>query len=630
MNVMGLEGLYKKSSFLGGVLFLCVLYSLFEFFVIPKEALTADEFVFARHIYEYTYHIPYRDFSPYKSVLGYYLLSIPMFFSHTLLEPIFSIKKEIILINAICIVLTGYWAEKIFNRRAVALSLLAITFNQIFIIYASDLRVDMLTSWLCLFAILAVLDQKIQWSGLLISVAFLISQKAIWYWVAINGGLLCCELFCVSTVSYWRLSIKFNAFVLLPMGIYIAVWSWITHPDVIWHNLFYDAYVQAGIHYYSVIYLFCWQAVLRHGPILFLLWPLTGIIFFIRDSHPDDNARRVFSFSCGSLALLLFISYQQAFPYNFVFTLPALFILYANFFSYLPAWYRQIQLNLSALGIGFFSIYLFLIVVIVYGFHLPSIYYLTVLIPVSLYWVVSTDLDPLKKDRLRRIFFILFFMLGLVLPLIESVRFSFIDGRYQQTMIYLTEELLADGGDYVGGIPFLYNKDQPIEGMKNLITPAIDYLSKPTAELKLLLLPSLYLTSTSTEKVLDEFEKSSVKVIINTCRISLLPSSIHTYMNQHYKHYYGSIYLYAPIVLPNRHRFPVKFNGQYRIEGKSRIRLDAILRHPGEVISLQKGVHVSEADEPYRLVLIPRRSVIKLNPYYQNDDYIRMNKGIVV
>src|SRR5690606_9886356 len=119
------------------------------------------EFVFARHIYDYTRAMPYRDFAPYKSTIGYYVLTIPFFFSKTTLEPLFLIKREIILLNVLCIALAYRMSFRLFQPRGILLSLTAILANAGFLIYAADLRIDMLTSWCCLFALLSLLHYRV-------------------------------------------------------------------------------------------------------------------------------------------------------------------------------------------------------------------------------------------------------------------------------------------------------------------------------------------------------------------------------------------------------------------------------------------------------------------------------------
>lgn len=622
MNGRKLPSLWHVSPLIYCVLAVSFLYLVFEYFFIPFSVLTADEFVFARHIYEYTFHIPYIDFSPYKTTLGYYLLSLPFFFSPVTLKSIFYAKEEIALINAVFFLLSSVWAARYFDKRAILITLLAVLANQSFLMYSADLRVDMLTCWFCLFSAFAILQKRFNWAGILFGTAFLISQKALWYFIAINGGLFLCWITLPTSSYRSRALLLFNATTLATILAYVAGWSLISNPKLVLSNLFYEAYIQAGITYYAPIYLDCWQSVLRHGPLLFLLFPLTYLCLF---SNKKITEQRLFIVCFSSIALILFAAYKQAFPYNFVFTIPAFYLIFAEFLSFIFSLKSSTHALTKPIIYALFF-YSTAISLVTYFAGLPSINYLIILFPICLYGLLQTKYFNLNAC----LFFSLFILTGIVYPFYQTLRGSlFLDGTYQRTMISLTENLLSDGGDYVGGIPFLITKDQPIDGMKNLIGPELEYLETPTAELEPLLLPSLYLTPATQEKIIEDFEAMPVKVVINNYRTINLPAKISEYIKNNYQHFYGSIYLYSPLISPEQLTFHLKFSGQYKIESNSkrRISIDGKYVRKGQSIELKAGDHVSDALKPYRLVLVPKN--IKLDPAFEKDDWVSMIKGIV-
>lgn len=598
---------------------LCLAYLIYELIYIPYWALSADEFVFARHIYEYTYHLPYRDFPPYKTILGYYVLSLPLWFSQHILAPLFYIKTEIALLNTLALGLTCYWGTQFFSRSALLITALAILANQTFLLYGTDLRVDMLTCWFCLFAALAILDKRFMLAGLCMATAFLISQKALWTYVAINGGLALCFCLFTSGIYTWRALVKFNTATALPILGYIVFWSLLSDQQTVLHNLFYEAYIQAGIDWYTPIYLTCWLVVLNHGPMLFFLWPLTFISLSKEYNHSETIQRRLFILISSSIALLLFVSYKQAFPYNFVFTIPALFLLYADFFT----WFlRNDHVVIQNKFVVWF--YAGLLFSIVYLADLSAWYYLAIFIPLLLSSVAQANFK-------RQIILCIFVLTGIILPFISSFNISrHADGRYQQTMLQLTADLLQDGSSYVGGIPYLYNRDQSIDGMQNLIGPALEYLYQPTPKLATLLLPSLYLAPTNQQEILQAFEKKPVKVIIDNYRIKYLPSSILNYINNNYQQYNGSVYLYAPLITSSQLSFRLKFSGTYQITAnkKQAIRLDGKIKQPGILVNLRAGDHITDAQQDYRLVYMPTMPANSY-PKYTKDAWLNMIKAII-
>jgi len=204
------------------------------------------------------------------------------------------------------------------------------------------------------------------------------------------------------------------------------------------------------------------------------------------------------------------------------------------------------------------------------------------------------------------------------------------DGSYQKTMIQTANTLLAEKGvNYIAGIPFIYNKDQGVDGLQNLISPAIDYLYHPRDSLKPLMLDSLGLSTLEIEDIRYDFEAKPVKLIINNYRMMSLPPMLRNYIHANYQQFYGSIYLYAPEVLSSQISFHLKFGGRYRIKSDARhtILLDKKHFHNNEIIKLKKGDHLTKSKTNYRLILVPDNAV-KLDPRYREDKWKKMIKSV--
>lgn len=546
-------------------------YAIFTLHYVTTWALGADEFVFARHIYDYTRYMPYRDFAPYKTVLGYYLLSVPFYFSHASLAPLFYIKDEMIILNGICLLIAGYLANKLFRSSAILLTILAIIANVSFLIYAADLRVDMLTGWCCLFALLALLLQRYLTGGCLLGLAFLISQKAIWYLTAVNGAWLLVWLaFQPETRFTLKRLCQINFSMMITIAIYCTFWSLVSSPDIVFRNLFYDAYVQAGIQWYQSIYFLCWMSVLQISLVFFLFWPVS-FISISKEEVGSSLQQRTFIFCLASLFLLQFITYKQAFPYNFVLTVPAFFILYASFFSWLsPLHYRSHQLLLIIFIIG------------------------TILYP------FANEIPAARQPT----------------------------GQYQQRMLTLTEQLLDKDSTYLSGVPYFYGKDQTIPGLINLIGPELDYIQQPIASLRPLLLSSLFLQPVSQSDIMRQLETQPVKLILNNYRIQGLPPTIQQYLADHYQQLDGSIYVYAPLIAAGRPVFRLSFSGRYRIQpAHIALMIDGKRVNASDVI-LATGNHTSQSSIPYRLVFAqdkPRHSITSPTP----DKWEHMLKSLI-
>src|SRR5579862_9282386 len=109
----------EGAIFIIGLTLACLCYLGFQLFYTYFATLGVDEFWFSHRIYQYKNGVPYRDFAPYKTVLGYYLLLFPMTLSHELLTPLFYTKNALALLNSLLFFISAIWLKRIFPKPAV-------------------------------------------------------------------------------------------------------------------------------------------------------------------------------------------------------------------------------------------------------------------------------------------------------------------------------------------------------------------------------------------------------------------------------------------------------------------------------------------------------------------------------
>ncbi|RDI46895.1 hypothetical protein [Aquicella lusitana] len=601
---------------------LVLLYIGFEFFYISHAGLLRDEFWFGHHVYQYVHHLPYRDFLPYKPVLGYYLLSIPLYFSTSAFAPLYYIKYEIALINVFFILITTRWLMRFFQPQAVFLTLIILCASQFFMIHSAQLRVDMLSSWLGLISLLLILSNRTIMAGVMMAIAFLVSQKALWFFAATNAAFI---LYWISASRYretcWRM-VKFNLAIILPVLAYVLGWAHYSSLSSVLQSVFYEGYTQSKITWYRQIYYECWQVILSSGSLFILLWPLTWLSLCVRTDDETIYKRRLFIAFYSTVMMILILSYQQAFPYNMVFCIPVFFVLYADFFSWLFMLFRHPSAFTSFLSkrqlFWFISVYCILTVSVMIAMGLPSAYFQTLLIPVSLGLLIYRRQHSTFYPSL---ILIPVLFAGIVYPLMAtsiSALTHSLYGGYQKRNIEVASDLLVDGGDYFAGSPLLYQKNQAIPGLMNLIGPAIDYLYHPSPDLLPILIPSLYLTPRTPEQILHDLKTKPVKFYINNNRIEALPAAIQRYLFSQYQHFWGSIFLYAPLVPASDNAFLLKFAGTYQLTGPraAKVYIDNKRYQPGDKIALTAGQHSTRSDRAYRLKYLPEHK-LQLDPKYQ-------------
>ena len=156
---------------------LCFVYLGIEFVYIARLPFVMDEFQGASEVYRLMSEIPYVDFKPYKTVLGYYLQLPPMLLSDDPWRQMMLVKQAMALATAGSIFLAARMLLRHFSSLSVFLATLMLVLMSTFLERSASLRVDMLTSLFGLFGLICLLDRRVLAAGVLAGLSFLVSQK---------------------------------------------------------------------------------------------------------------------------------------------------------------------------------------------------------------------------------------------------------------------------------------------------------------------------------------------------------------------------------------------------------------------------------------------------------------------
>ncbi len=631
----------STKKFLFGLLSLCLIYIGFEFFLNAYTMLGVDEFWFAHRAFQYKDQFPYRDFAPYKTVLGYYFLLIPMLFSHNIIETLITIKNFLALLNACVIFFSGWWLTKFFSRTGILIAFTMMIISDIMLSYSTNIRVDLLAYWFCLFAVLFLLENRLLLAGLLLGLGFITSQKAIWYVFASECTLIVQYLFAsyknpehIRFISKKTIGnfIRFNLMIAAVIICYLLFWTAMSDWQTVMHSVFIEARIMYQLDWYDDARKLFWTTILLYNPLPFLLSPL--ILMSLCVTYPDDRhyQQRVLIITFAFIILFCLIPYKQIFPYYTQVTLPIFLILYAAFFSWLLNIFKKNQAiiilvgrNKLWLGLAF---HMAAIIYILFEFSLPKIYAIICIIPLLLGFHVTNHEKPsvekMKKDSFLLLCISLAFVGGIYPLTLFTYKLINLNGAYQKAHILTMESLLTDGSDYLAGIELLYNKNQPIQGMRHLMGPAIDYLYQPTDKLRPVMLASLYEDPNATiNSVITDLKKSSVKFYVNNYRMYNLPKKIKDYLATEYTHWWGSIYFYAPLISAGNQKIILKFSGNYMIDSdkQTKIQLDNKTYASHHIIYLPKGEHTTSSTSYFRLKLIPNELLFIDPRFYKEEIY---------
>ncbi len=605
-----------------GIIALCLVYLLIQFFYVPFALLSLDDFWLAYHSHHYKTGLPYRDFLPYKTVLGYYVFLLPMSFFQGLLSPLVYTKLWIVLINTGFLLGIAFWLRKFFNAKAIFISLMLIISSQLFLSYSSDIRVDLLAYWLCLVSVIFLFEARFFFAGIVIALAFLTCQKAVWYLIATNCGL----------AGYWLIEqrnwktiknvIIFNFSALITLLVYIAFWAYFSSLTIVLKSVFYEAYLISSVDWYVSTNNELWYFIILNNPGFILLWPLALFgLFFL----PSQG--RVFIAIYSLVIWLFIITCKQSFPYYSLAAIPVLVVLFSAFFS---AYYASVPFHYFTQRqkkylLGFTGLYIFGMLLLTYRFVFPTVYLLATLIPMLIYVSVAYDIGK----ELRSVFMLtiaaLFIVIGIIFPLVRFVgTLPRANGHYQRSMIYLTNNLLRDGGSYIAGVPLIYAREQPVPGLVHLVGPTIYYLYRPSKKLyPIMTLSSLYFTPDTAAQIIESIKKAPVKLYVDNDRFHALPPEIHRFLATQYQHFWGSVYLYAPEINRGHQFVQIKFAGNYKVQAQKNalISMDNKKIMPNTIIHLASQQYTSDANVSYRLELIPDLQSHFLEPEFQNNDW---------
>lgn len=631
-TVLTIKGQYQ--SFILVLAGLCLFYLGFEIYYIHHVMLSVDEFWFAHVIYHYKDGLPYRDFSPYKTVLGYYLLLLSMLSTHGIVQTLLLIKNSLAVCNTLILFFSSLWLTRFFSRSGILAGLAILVSSEIVLSYSSQIRVDLIGYWFCFFSILLLLENRYLLAGLLIGLGFATTQKTIWYIFASNCALAAYWLVNKKQSDIIRKTVIYNLVCAMVILSYLAFWAWFSNWDTVIHNVFFEASAMYKLDWYDSARKLFWEAITLYNPLIFLLAPVTLISTFVTYDDDKDYQNRVFVLTYALVILICLIPYKQVFPYYMQVTIPVFFLLYTAFFSWLFAIFTphqtlHIKINEYYLW-ALLVLYTMAITVFVVEFKLPFPYLLICLIPISLIAYI-TNYDSLQQ-QLSSLFFsitiITVIFMGLIYPFsLFPAKMTDMNGNYQKAHLQAINKLLEDGTDYVAGVELIYNKTQPIAGLRHLMGPAIDYLSNPSPKLRSVMLASLYEDpNATTDSVIAALQKSSVKFFVNNYRIMGLPAKLKNYFGSQYEHLWGSVYIYAPQISGGVQSVSLKFSGKYLVESTSIRNIGLNGKHypKNAIIYLKKGSYQSSASGTYRLKLVPDNIAPLLDPHFQMDNWNKL------
>lgn len=336
MRAIEKEGeLWRLVSDVFFILIVCVFYIFIQWIYIHNLPLVMDEFQQASSSFRVLIETPYQDYSPYKTLLGYYSHSwVLNMYSQSeggsSWVAIMKAKEFIVILNAAAIFFIGLYCRKLFDIKAVVVGLASLLLISTFLERSSALRVDMLTAWFGVAGLLFLLGKRLVLAGILTGLSFLVSQKGVYYCVAIFVSFGLYSLIYSSLKEGVKNCFILAFSILIPVIVYLVFWTAITGDESVLFGVFFRNTHVVFLNIYQEMNRFWFQIISRNLS-FFMVVGVAFFWFFVQSCKKKIDEKSAIV-SLYSLLLLVFcISHKQPWPYFFVVLLPTLALLVIAF-----------------------------------------------------------------------------------------------------------------------------------------------------------------------------------------------------------------------------------------------------------------------------------------------------------
>lgn len=167
-----------------------VTYLGLEVSYVLRLPFVMDEFAGASHVHRMKNQIPYVDFQPYKTVLGYYFQLPFLALGRGIVDSMLAVKLGTAVAVATTLAWTSLRLGHVFDRSSVLLGLAALSFHSTFLERSAELRVDMLTGLAGLISLVFFVERRWFWCGVWAGLSMLVSQKGALYVACAGAGRL--------------------------------------------------------------------------------------------------------------------------------------------------------------------------------------------------------------------------------------------------------------------------------------------------------------------------------------------------------------------------------------------------------------------------------------------------------
>lgn len=386
---------------------LSLLYFGIQLAYISRLPLVMDEFDGANEAYQLLDLTPYKDFRPYKTVLGYYLELPPLLITSDVWTGLMLSKVWLALVNTAAIFAATLALATIFTPASALTGQLLLIFVTTFLERSSEIRVDMLTAWFGLASFLLLLQRRWLLAGIVAGASFLVSQKGVYYILSANVAAGAFWLFEARDRRTFRDLVLMNAGAAGVIAAYLGLWGMASTP---W-TVFAATFLSHGDIVFADLYSLeqYWAATLGKNP-AFYWGALAGLVaLLVARWRGAVGATHLMAATYGASVFALCRWHKQPWPYFFVILIPTLMVVH----------------------------------------------------------VAAAELI-LRHRRARPFMMAVVLVAGVAMPLTYMPDILARDHGYQRHVVRLAAAMLDDGDTYLAGNDLIYNRAQALVALRRL------------------------------------------------------------------------------------------------------------------------------------------------------------------
>jgi hypothetical protein len=308
------------------VTILCCGYLAIQIRYITALPLVMDEFNHAAIVSRLLEEVPYRDYAPYKTVLGLYLLLPPVLAFESVWAAMLAAKLEIACLTTFVLWAVAQRLRRCLAPTAILASLLLLCTQSTFLERASELRVDMLAALMGLISLTAFLERRSLLAGATAAGAVLMTQKGAYFVLSLAGASLFQLVYCRSRQHVREILATAAAGTGVVLS-YVAFWCVVGDPSNVWQGMVVGPKSIAFDPLYRSLDTFWMQTLLRNPVFYGVGW--AGLVLLIpRWNNRDDTVGgRLWAYSL--ILVVLCAWHKQPWPYFFVLLIPTAWVVSA-------------------------------------------------------------------------------------------------------------------------------------------------------------------------------------------------------------------------------------------------------------------------------------------------------------